>query len=193
MKIRSWACAFLALSLLACQSIQSHHELDADAPFEKYVSFAWLTQEPFLEVDGDADPGGARFSPVHEELIRAAVERRLGAKGYEESTSRGAADIVLVFTLGTREEIQVDSLPVQEGYRYGPYHPTSSNVSTFTEGTLSIDVFDGGSKQMVWRGWATKRLAEPSETYEPRDSKDTIDRVVDTILREFPARVAGVE
>ncbi len=191
MTIRCLACVLVAFGLLGCQSLEGHHEYDVDAPFQDFVSFEWVTEEPLIQVGEGVDPDEVRFLPIHEEFIRAAVERRLLAKGYEEEASTDTADLAISFTLGTREKVRVDSLPVQEGYRYGPYHAGSSpgGAQTYTEGTLAIDVFDNSSKQLVWQGWVSKRL---SESYESGETEERINRVVDAILRGFPARGAGL-
>ncbi|MBW2714236.1 MAG: DUF4136 domain-containing protein, partial [Deltaproteobacteria bacterium] len=94
-------------------------------------------------------------------------------------------DLVLSFSLGAREKIRVDSYPVQSGYRYGPRHGDGwvSDVRQYTEGTLAIDVFDRETKEVVWHGWATKRIS-PEKHSEKR--KAIVDRVVDNLLEEFP-------
>ena len=69
------------------------------------------------------------------------------------------------------------------GYPYRGYgYPMSA--SGFVPGTLTIDVTDGRSDELVWRGWAEGALFEP---VSPEQLADFIDEVVGKIMRDFPS------
>jgi hypothetical protein len=53
---------------------------------------------------------------------------------------------------------------------------------TYTEGTLSIDIFDGHSHQPVWHGWGSKRITER----DVQRAAELIPPAVQRILRGFP-------
>ena len=118
--------------------------------------------------------------------IRRAVERNLKAKGYEQRDDPEQADLVAVFSLGTREEIRVDSYPARAGYGYRwGYGGVATDVRTYTKGTLAIDFFDRTNKRAVWHGWASKRV-EYRRSSEQR--REIINEATDAILKEFPFR-----
>ena len=184
----------LALALLAaagCQTpIKGHHEYDPEAPFASYRTWAWITDAPILRPSAGASNQDPRMSPIFDGEIRRAVERNLRAKGYEQSNDPNRADLVAVFSLGTREKVQVDSYPARAGYGYGwggryGYGGVATDVRTYTEGTLAIDFFDRVNKRAVWHGWATKRLAYQRNAEERRE---IINEATDAILEAFPHR-----
>lgn len=183
----------LAIGFAACQTpIQAHHEYDASAPFDRYASFAWITDENLLQPGVGYTGGELRLSPLLEQEIRAAVDQNLEQKGYQKRGDPQSADLVLSFSLGARERIQVDSYPVRAGYRYGPYGGPRgawvSDVYTYTEGTLAIDVFDGKTNRAVWHSWATGRV---SPSADPEKRRARVKEVVEAILAEFPLRHAA--
>ena len=176
----------LAIALAACQTgIQGHYEVNAQAPFDRYGSFAWISAEPLVRPQiGVAS--GQRISPIMEQTIRDAVDWRLLQKGYAKRTNPESADLVVSFSVGARERIQVTSSPARAGYRYGGYAGGwQSDVRSYTEGILSIDVFDKQAKQAVWHGWATKRL---SRTMDQEKRTALIKEAVDAVLESFPAQ-----
>jgi hypothetical protein len=175
------------LGFVACETpIQGHYDFDSRAPFRTYTTYAWITSDPLIPAIAGVAAGGVQPSPILEPHIRAAVERSLASKGYEKVGSPAAADLVVSFSIGAREKIEVSSYPAHSGYRSrGYYGGWRSDVRIYTEGTLAIDFFDAKTKGAVWHGWATKRVTG-SRSSEERAK--LIDRAVDAILEEFPLR-----
>ena len=124
------------------------------------------------------------------------VESALGAKGYRLVSDVDSADFALSFTIGSREEIKVDSYPSMSagygGYGYpgrwgtwgGAYYGygTGTTVRQYTEGMLAIDVFDVEERRPVWHGVASKKISESDR----KDAGGTIQAAVDAILGGFP-------
>jgi hypothetical protein len=52
-----------------------------------------------------------------------------------------------------------------------------------TPGTLVLDVFDGSTGELIWRGWAERALAE---LVYASDQQDFLNETVARILKEFP-------
>jgi hypothetical protein len=177
------------LVLAACQTpISAHYEYDTTAPFQDYMKFAWVTNEPLIRPAAGVSGLDPRLSPMVEKAIRDAVERNLVAGGYRQLSDPASADLVVSFSVGTREKVQVDSYPTRAGYRYGPYGGYGgwqSDVRAYTEGVLAIDFFDTRSKEVVWHGWATKRLSTSTDQEKRREN---VNRVVDAVLEKFPSR-----
>jgi hypothetical protein len=159
----------LATGLAACVTIDAHHEYDRNARFDEYGTFAWITEEPILPRAVGYAEQEIRLSPMLEQEIRSAVERNFVDRGYEKRSDPEAAELIISFSLGTRERIEV----------------WASDVYQYTEGTLAIDIFDADTDRAVWHGWATGRV-DPSRP--PEERKKRVDEVIDAILIEFPAR-----
>ncbi len=127
----------------------------------------------------------ARVSPLNRKRIEEAIENTLTAKGFQKTADRAAADFVLSYTVGARDRLDVYSYPAPYGgaWHWGyPYWGRDVDVTMYTEGTLSIDVFDGKTHQPVWHGWASKRITEQ----DVERAAEQIPPAVNAILANFP-------
>jgi hypothetical protein len=71
-------------------------------------------------------------------------------------------------------------------YRIGfgyTWIPLQSQPGGRLPGTLIIDVFDGDSQELIWRGWAEGALASMTDSEE---QQAYVDQVVGRILEDFP-------
>lgn len=168
---------FLALSLAApslggCARVKFGSEHDATANFSTYRSYAWVTDELTLIGAGMGDP--RIRNEDNERRIRAEVDAALAAKGLEK-VDREQADLIVAFVVGTREQLRLEG----GGSTYS-FLTTKDAQSTYYQGSLSIDLFDGASKRQVWHGWVSKPL-------EADDDPETIIKAAVTrILAQFP-------
>ena len=55
----------------------------------------------------------------------------------------------------------------------------------YEEGPLIIDVMEGESERLIWRGTAT---AEVRQRTSPADRSDRVAEAVRTVLAQFPSR-----
>jgi hypothetical protein len=172
----------LLISLTAgCASIVANSDRYAGANLTGYQTFAWMDGGPLIRPRG----GEPSVSALNVRRIQEAIEMELAAKGYRTVTEPEQADFVVSFTVGSRDKIAVDAYP--DRYR-GPWewggYGRDIAVHTYTEGTLSIDIFDGAKHQPVWHGWATKQISGS----DIADPAPVIKLAVGAIIREFPSR-----
>ncbi len=187
---------FVALAtaalLTGCASgFKATYDHDPSNDFAGYKTFAWVSEHPMTVGATDRI-----VNPMLEPRIMVTVESALGAKGYSLVPDAESADFALAFTVGSREEIKVDSYPSMTaghvGYGYprhwggwgGAYYGygTETTVRQYTKGMLSIDVFDVSDHRPVWHGVATKTINESDR----EDTDGTIQAAVDAILAGFP-------
>jgi len=187
---------FLALAtavlITACASgFEATYDHDGSNDFTAYKTFAWVSEHPMKVGSVSRIP-----SPLLESRIMVTVESALGAKGYALVPDAESADFALAFTIGSREEIRVDSYPSMTaghvGYGYprhwggwgGAYYGygTETTVRQYTEGMLSLDVFDVSERRPVWHGVASKTISESDR----EDASGTVKAAVDAILAGFP-------
>ena len=182
--------AVIALCLSGCATgFKATHDHDASHNFGSYKYYAWISENPMK-----VGPSTRINNPLVEERIMNAVEANLDAQGYEQVIDRRSADFVLSFTVGSRDEIKVDSYPSMSGgigYAYprhwgwgGMYygHGTETTVRQYTTGMLAIDVFDVEERRPVWHGVAEKRISESDRD----DAVGTITAAVEAVLAGFP-------
>lgn len=192
MTIRSrlvWAVLLPALLSACASTFEASYDHDPANDFSNYQSFAWISKNPMKVGQSVGAP-----NPLLEPRITSALEKALVAKGYKYVIEPKNADFVVSFTVGSREEIKVDSYPsMSAGYgRAYPRHwgwgstyygyDTETQVRQYTEGMLAVDIFDVKERRPVWHGVATKRI-----NASDRDNMDaTIKAAVDAMMAGFP-------
>ena len=113
------------------------------------------------------------MDPVAYERIRQGVEQGLTGKGYSKADP---GDLSVIITLGARDKTDVKSWG-----RFG----LQQDVYQYTEGQMSVDVFDTKTKQPLWHGQAT-------ETINPKKpDPQKIEAAVTDVMAKFPARPGG--
>jgi hypothetical protein len=179
MRRRPACVLLLAWFTVGCAGVQARSDFDPNAHFDTYRSFAWLGEEPGT-LPGGTDTEGV--DPLLMRRIHESIESHLEARGYRKLEDLEAADFAVSFDVGRREKIQVQSAPMLGGgrYGYGGWYAGSVSATSYTEGTLAIDIFDGKSHLAVWHGWASKRVNQTT------DRAALVDEVVGAILAKFP-------
>ena len=134
---------------------------------------------------------GIQVSPMTEGRIKRAIQESLQSKGLQVVADPDQADFVVAFTVGARDEVQVTSYPTAYrgawggGYWGGGYYGNQVDVRQYTEGRLSIDIFDRAEHRPVWHGWATKRITSKAQ----EDPEPVLREVVAAMMAKFPPGV----
>lgn len=179
---RGWGIA-LVLACVGCAAVTpigTDSDYDSSADFNAYSSFGWISDKPLLLTDATLT------SPQFQGRAMEAIRRALESRGYRFEPNVENADFAVAFTLGTREQIRVNAYPeqVRETWTWGGPVPQAADVRNYTEGTLSIDLFDVKLRRPVWHGWATRTISYTDRT----NPSPVIAEVVDAILAQFPPR-----
>jgi hypothetical protein len=165
--------------MTACAAIPVGSDRYDSADFSPYRTYGWINEEPMIHPASV----GQQVSALTSRRIREAIEAELSAKGYRKADGTAQADFVLAFSVGTQDRLDAESYPVPYN---GPWQwerrQDAVEVHTYREGTLSIDVFDGASKQPIWHGWATKVITNT----DMANPGPVIQNAVARILRVFP-------
>jgi len=180
--------AFVALLSACASTFEASYDHDSSNNFSNYQTFAWISKNPMKVGQAATVP-----NPLLEPRIMSALEKALVAKGYKWVGDAASADFVLSFTVGSRDEIKVDSYPSMS-MGYGTGYPgrwggayygvstTETSVRQYTKGMLAVDIFDVKDRRPVWHGVATKTINESD-----RDNIEaTVQAAVDAIIAGFP-------
>ena len=178
---------FALVLLSACAStFEAMYDHDPSNDFSNYQSFTWISENP-MKVGRTA---ATNINPLLQPRIMSALENALVAKGYTYAKQQKDADFVLSFTIGSRDEIKVDSYPsMSAGYgassRWGwggAYYGTETSVRQYTKGMLALDIFDFQERRPVWHGVATKTINDSDR----ENLEETVKAAVAAILEGFP-------
>jgi hypothetical protein len=160
----------LALLLAACATKpEIRSDYDRSANFATYHTFTIMQRQH----PGIQDP----LVAIH---VEEAITQELQRRGYVLVADSTTADFTVDFTLGTKDRIAINSYP---GPYAGPlFWGSGIDVHQYSEGTLSIDVFDQRTERPVWHGSAQKELV-----HKDLDQPSAATReAVSSVLARFP-------
>jgi len=156
--------------LAACASrptIQSDYDPSVD--FSQYKTYG------FFNPMGIENPD---YSSIYGSVFRDAIGKEMESRGYVVSDE---PDILINVSgrLQDRTKVTTTSNPhmgrYYYGYRRGFYDPwtgysygSTTHVSTYTEGTVNVDMVDRVQKRMVWEGVAVGRVKQGKTSEERR-------------------------
>lgn len=184
-----FATVVLSLVLTACASTNStkvNFDKNEKIDTSSYKTFAWISDAKTLSSSID-------LNPVMQVRVEKAIEEAFKTKGYKMVADADSADFTIAYTVGSRDKIKVDSYPASYhgsfgwGRGYYPYRyygvgmTNETQVRSYTEGKLAIDVFDVETKQPAWHGWAVKRLKNGTQ----EAPKEVITAIVDEVISQF--------
>jgi hypothetical protein len=160
MKRRSLLASLVLLAAGCATGPQFYSDFDPAADFGRYHTYCWAyTQVP------------AGMDPFLVERLQAAVDRSLAARGLQRVD---AGELAVGFNLGTR--INIDS-GYYGGYNYYPgWGPTA-----YTEGELTINIYDNASRRPIWHGVVSQEIVSDG----PIDWAK-LNHAVDVVMNRFP-------
>ncbi len=155
----------------------------------------WVSAYPVVPISDDADDESAAYVPRRRPTSRVAVSVGFGGHGFCCGGFYGFPYAPFGYPYGgfgyprygwyPGFSVGFYSVGGHGGYPYGRFgYPISASASGYAPGTLAVDVTDGRSDQLVWRGWAEGALYEP---VSPEQLADFIDEVVEKIMTDFPS------
>lgn len=173
------AIAVVALVLAGCASIpavQTDHDPAVD--FARYQTYGWR----------EKPTGGTALAM---QRIVTRIDEQLQSKGWR-MVPADSADIALAAHVATHQEHRLDTFydgPMWNGWGwYGPWGWGPSmmgyqrtRVSSYTVGTLVVDMFDTRSKRAVWSA-----MAEDTIPDTPQKINADIDAAVAKMFAGFP-------
>jgi hypothetical protein len=111
-----------------------------------------------------------------EQRIHDGVDRQLAAKGLTEVT--GESDLVVAthVVTGQPRELNVTGFG---GGRVGG--TATAQVERYDQGTLAVDLYDSGTRRLVWRGTASDTLSD-----RPERNSTKINTALTKMFRRYP-------
>jgi hypothetical protein len=162
--------AILAVSVGAfAQDVKTDYDHHVD--FSKYRTYYWQRIKT--------------TDPLWQSRIQNAVDQALQAKGWQRVDNGGEVAVTAVGSARNQQEYQTfyDGLG---GWRWGSFGETTTQAVNYQVGTLVLDFYDSGKKQLVWRGTASDTLSN-----NPEKNEKKLDKTVDKMLEHFPPKERG--
>jgi hypothetical protein len=121
---------------------------------------------------------------IWDDRVKDAINKQLAAKGWTQVPSGG--DVALVAIEKTSVQQQYDTFYNGFGGRRLGMGDSTTTIDNYTVGTLIVSMFDGSSKQLMWRGTSSSDLSG-----SPEKNTKKLDQDVQKMFKAFPPRAAS--
>src|SRR5512133_946658 len=166
------------LALGACTGYSVNYDYDVTASFARYKTFDYYTSKK----------GTGGTTSLMDKRVRAAVEKELQAKGFAMET-KADPDFLVTYYPIVHERRYRTTTHMGWGWGYRPFYggvgTSMSQVHSYREGTIVIEIVDFKTNQMIWQGAAAGAL---TGLENPEDADEVVPRAVRDILAKFPPR-----
>lgn len=173
-----------ALGASGCSSISVKADWDPQVDFTRLQTWRWADESRTPTGNAALDTDG-----LLARRVMRSVEEVLATKGYvKTSTSEGDFEVAWFLTVEPKTQVTT----INDYHGYGPgwggwygagYGGSTTVVDSYNEGTLIIDVKDGKSGHLIWRGAGSARLRDK---VDPDKAQQRAHDAVSQILAKFP-------
>jgi hypothetical protein len=160
------------LLMLMCLSVWTAFASDVKTDYSHSVDFGQYKTYSWIKVKAD---------PLWEDRIMQAVDRELSSKGWTKVATGGDAAVAAFSS--TREQPTFGPSWYWTGFGDGVATTTVENTPI---GTLVVDLFDGGTKKLIWRGTATEALSG-----KPEKDEKKLEKEIEAMFKHFPPQARG--
>jgi hypothetical protein len=144
-------------------------DFDHNADFGRYKSYSWISNAKASD-------------DLWSERIMQDVDQQLAARGWTKVESGGDATISAFGRTHNEQTLETFYTGLGGGWRWrGGFGDAMTTVENTPVGTLVVDVFDGSSKKLIWRGTATETLSS-----HPDKNEKKLEHSVEDMFKHFP-------
>jgi hypothetical protein len=161
------------LGFLLCMLVASTPAQSVQSDFDKSFNFSKLKTFNFTIQRRKLNDPLAQDS-LNDGRIKSALETKLTSNGFQMGGT-DKPDFTVAYYVTTRNKFDV------QDYGYGPprwFGRRDIRVDQYTEGTLTVDLIDVNTQQLIWRGRA-------SGSVELKNIDKKIDKAVDKLVKQF--------
>ena len=156
---------FLLTAVAACAAISTDYDRHTD--FAHYKTYSW----------GKIQTSNSLW----DERVKGAIASQVAAKGWTEVPSGG--DVVVTARDAIQNQQQLNTF--YDGFggwrRGGGLGMSTTTVDTYKVGTLVVEIFDGQSKNLIWRSAASDTLSGNADK-----NIKSLDKNVQKMFDHFP-------
>ena len=169
----------LPAALLAASAVYAAVQTDYDhkADFGRYHTYSWI--------------GVKAGNSLWQQRIMSAVDSQMAAKGLTRVDSGGDLAVSAFGRTIERDTLQTfyDGFPGwgwRAGWWGGGMGMATTEVVPERVGNLTVDLFDGQTKQLVWRGVASDTVSDKAEKNEKK-----VEKAAEDMFKKYPPKERG--
>jgi len=170
--------AILTLSALApvgCATMNVSSHVERGVNFAQYRTFDWGPADALPTGDPRLDR-----NPFFKDHLEGAVEKQLAMRGLERSAS-GTPDLLIHYHANITQRFEVNGIDRDRGYCYEKCQP---RLKEYEQGTIVLDLVDGHTNSVIWRGWAQDAVDKVLNDQDRMDRQ--INQAVTKMMERFP-------
>jgi hypothetical protein len=145
-------------------------DYDHNANFSQYKTFSWISAKA--------------SNDIWAERITQAVDSQLSERGWTRLESGGDATVSAFGRTTVEQTLETYYTGLGMGWRwrgFGGEGEATTTVENTPIGSLTVDVFDGQSKRLVWRGTSSETLSS-----KPDKNEKKLEKSVEEMFKHFP-------
>ena len=178
-----FALAVFALGASSAFAQDVNYNFAQGTDFSKYKTYKWVSIQNAEQVD-----------QITASQLTSAIDTELAKKGLTK-TDADNADLYLGYQTAIGSEKQLYAYNTGWGYGpgwrggwYGGMGTTTTTATTTTIyiGQLDLDMYDRATKELVWRGVASKTL---SQQKNPEKRQKNMAKAMQKLLKNYPPPV----
>jgi hypothetical protein len=158
------------LFAVAARAQSVTYDMDRTAAFASYRTYAWV---PGTEVPND----------WNNKRIISAVNTQLALRGMLQVGATQNPDVLVRYHAAFDRSVQITG-SVSGPFVFPAGRIGSARAEEIVVGTLVVDVIDGRTKRIVWRGVAAKDV---DVTADPARREKSINRTAEKLFKKYPA------
>ncbi len=130
--------------------------------------------------------------PALEPRVAIAIDHVIQGYGFNESDKDKKGDIIVTAVEANNPRQYVafyrgmSGLDWHRGWGSGGFSDTAAQLRQIHGGTLIVDIYDGATKKLVWRGIAAQGISS-----KERANEDNVDKAVNTMFANYPPKSGG--
>lgn len=186
-----FAAMFLGMPLLA-QDVNVDY--DHSYQFNKIKSYSW---------------GKIQASdPLVEPRLATAIDHVIQGYGFNESAKNKKGDVIVTAVEANNSQQYVafyrgmSGLDWHRGWGSGGFSESAAQPRQIHGGTLIVDIYDGATGKLVWRGTAAEARLGAGErsqekvgfnpaTPQEKSNQDNVDKAVKAMFTNYPPKSGG--
>lgn len=165
-----------ALTLAGCATMAVNAYVGRGVDFTQYRTYNWDVADALPTGDPRLDNNA-----LFRDYLEGAIERHLAARGYVHVP--GQADLMIHYHANVEQRFHVGERPAN-CYDRECLPP----VFDYEAGTLVLDMLDGRTNKLVWRGWAEDSLSGVIGNQDRLEEK--VEQAVTRMIARLPVAPA---
>jgi hypothetical protein len=145
-------------------------DYDHNANFGQYKTYSWISAKA--------------SNDIWAERITQSVDAQLTARGWTRVDSGGDATVSAFGRTTNEQTLETYYTGMGMGWRWRGFGGGGEAITTVENtpiGSLTVDVFDGPSKHLIWRGTSSDSLSS-----KPEKNEKKLEKSVEDMFKHFP-------